>query len=252
MNKNIDDYWNTYREIYSFEESLKVYRERKALEFLESLGDDSMEILEIGFGFTPVFASFPKFRRYVGVEPGLDPYLAALEESANDNRVELKHGYFSEWSAELSGYSFDAIVVTAVLGEVDNAFKFLQSLGNLMEPKTTVYVNVANSNSMHRIIGMAAGLLPSLDDFSERQAKLGARELFNLHKLEQAISSALPKVEILNSGSFFLKPFTHDQMDAALQSGALTEDVLESLYLASKHFPDFGAELFAVFRRKIE
>ena len=36
MNKDIDQYWENYQEIYSFEEILKEYREKKILEFLKS------------------------------------------------------------------------------------------------------------------------------------------------------------------------------------------------------------------------
>ena len=34
MKKDINKYWDKYKEIYSFEEIIKVYREKKAIEFL--------------------------------------------------------------------------------------------------------------------------------------------------------------------------------------------------------------------------
>ena len=66
--KQIDQYWDDYQEIYSYEEILKVYREKKALDFIESINPSSL--LEIGCGFTPIFEKYNKFESCTIIEPG--------------------------------------------------------------------------------------------------------------------------------------------------------------------------------------
>ena len=52
MKKNINEYWDKYQEIYSFEEFSAVYRERELLN-LVSFTDKN--VIEIGCGFKPIF-----------------------------------------------------------------------------------------------------------------------------------------------------------------------------------------------------
>ena len=72
MTKDINKYWDKYKEIYSFEEIIKVYREKKAIEFLCKY--KAKKILEIGCGFTPGFTKYKDFDSYTVVEPGNDAY----------------------------------------------------------------------------------------------------------------------------------------------------------------------------------
>ena len=63
MTKDINKYWEKYQEIYSFEEVLKSYREKKMLDFLKKYS--AKNILEIGCGFTPSFLKYKNFESYV-------------------------------------------------------------------------------------------------------------------------------------------------------------------------------------------
>lgn len=246
--KSINDYWQRYREIYSFESTLSIYRERKAVEFVQSLGSSSIRILEIGFGLRPIYKSLADFGAYTGIEPGLEPFEVVFAESANDDRIQVQHGFFNQWAPELRDSEFDAIISIGVLQDVADPRGFLHELGTLMGPQTLVYLNVPNANSLHRVIGLNSGHLASLEDMSGRQIALEAKNLFTEETLIQLITSSIDNVAIRNSGSFFVKPFTHAQMEEIMNREILGVDVMEGLYGSSEALNGFGAELFVIFQ----
>jgi hypothetical protein len=50
--------------------------------------------------------------------------------------------------------------------------------------------------------------------------------------------------QVVEQGSFFIKPFTHAQMASLQAAGLMTDLMLDGLYKLSKHFPDNGSEIF--------
>ena len=248
MPEDIERYWEKYSSLYGFEESLRIYREKNAVSFLESLQSRSLRILEIGCGYTPIARAFPTFSSYVAIEPGSAPHEASSELEKTDERVSVKLGRLSDWEDWLIAQNFDAIVATGVLHEVDNPMSFLKSIGKLMGRETQTYLNVPNSQSLHRRLGQMAGLLSSLEQLSPRGLQIEQREVYDAGKLRQQIQTAIPEAEIVNEGSFFLKPFSHPQMQSLVATGLLGREGLDALYQISEQFPDLGAELFAVFK----
>ena len=248
MPEDIERYWERYSSLYGFEESLRIYREKKAVSFLESLQSRSLRILEVGCGYTPISRAFPTFHSYVALEPGSAPYAASSELEKTDERVTVKLGRLSDWEDWLITQDFDAIVVTGVLHEVDDPMSFLKSIGKLMGRETKTYLNVPNSQSLHRRLGQMAGLLSSLEELSPRALEIEQREVYDAGKLRQQIRNAIPETEIVKEGSFFLKPFSHRQMQSLVDTGLLGAEGLDALYQISEQLPDLGAELFAVFK----
>jgi len=247
----IDKYWQVYQEELGFEKILGKFRQKKAKEVLESLQNPSLRILEIGCGFTPVVELYSDFRSYLGIEPGSDPFSFLENFARDDDRVTVKKGFFSDLEADLGGSEFDAILMSSVLAEgtVADESALLSGASRLLASCGVFYVNVANANSMHRILGREMGVLRSLDEPSEVQQSLGVRKIFDSIKLEAVIKAAVPDAKIVDSGSFFVKPFTDSQLEAARLSGVLSDDLFEALFSVSRFFPNYGAELFSVFTK---
>ncbi|MCV3413760.1 hypothetical protein L8V81_03235 [Campylobacter lari] len=49
---------------------------------------------------------------------------------------------------------------------------------------------------------------------------------------------------ILDSGSYFIKPFNHSKMSLCLENKIIDEKLLDGLYKLSDYIPEFGAEIF--------
>ena len=207
--KHINQYWDDYQENYSFEETLRIYREKKALEFVESMNPSSL--LEIGCGFTPIFEKYNKFDSCTIIEPGERAFKNALEKSISDSRLTCINS-FLENSQQLEGKKFDCIVSTGVLHETETPDTFLRVIRSLMHESTKVYINVPNSDSFHRVLAREMGLIKSVQDRSDRNILLKQSSIFNMDSLKQLIVDTIPDVKIDACKTFFIKPFTHQQM----------------------------------------
>lgn len=72
--------------------------------------------------------------------------------------------------------------------------------------------------------------------------------IFDMAQL-QALSASVG-FKVTESGSFFIKPFTHGQMMSLVAQGILTEQMLDGLWALTKHFPEAGSEIYVNLNRE--
>lgn len=60
----------------------------------------------------------------------------------------------------------------------------------------------------------------------------------------EVASKSNRRVEFADSGSFFVKPFTHAQMEQCLNNGVVGENVLDGLDKMIEFMPELGAEIY--------
>jgi len=53
----------------------------------------------------------------------------------------------------------------------------------------------------------------------------------------------------MDSGSYFIKPFTHAQMQQLIEAGILTTALIDGLIRMEQHLPGLGAEIFVNARK---
>ena len=246
--KNIDSYWDKYSLDYSFEFTLNIYRQRHLLKILNDL--KPKRILEIGGGYNPFCEEYLQFEEYTIIEPGTAPFNSLADRFSKNPAIAIHNQFFEDCVETLKNRSYDFIILNGVLHEVKDASLFLNLIEQFMSENTTMYVNVPNANSMHRLIGVASGFIQSVTDKTERNLALEQSEVYSPSSLKNLIDNALPDNLILQMGTFFLKPFTHSQMQECAEAGIIDEKVLDGLFNVSKEFPDFGAELYCLVRMR--
>ena len=245
MKKDINQYWDKYKKIYSFEEVLKIYREKKALEFINIR--KPKKILEIGCGFTPIFMSYYDFDECTIVEPGIEAYNSAKEKSIGNKKIDCFNDYFENTYQLLKSKSYDYIISTGVLHETSTPKDFLKTIKKLSNSNTEVYINVPNATSMHRVIAKEMGLINNVYERSERNIILKQNAIFDKTSLLDLITSTIPSAKIRECSSFFIKPFTHEQMMKSLGEKIISENIFDGLYKASNYYPNSGCELYCIF-----
>ena len=57
-------------------------------------------------------------------------------------------------------------------------------------------------------------------------------------------------IEILDSGSYWIKPFTHKQMAMMMNENIIDENILDGFEKMIKYMPELGSEIFVNFRIK--
>ncbi|MBR4328552.1 MAG: class I SAM-dependent methyltransferase [Candidatus Riflebacteria bacterium] len=243
--RNINDYTTTYKQ--SDFESIQVkYRRKKVLEQINKF--ESKRILEIGCGLEPLFSFYDKFEKYIIVEPSKEFYENAVKLAKSDNRIKCFKDYFGKDFIQnkyddLKSLKFDLIVCSSLLHEIEDVTSFLESLKKICSKDTVVHINVPNSRSLHRLLAKHIGLIKDEHQMSERNILLQQQRVFDLDSLSKVLNEA--GFKILDKGSYFIKPFTHAQMEKLIESGICDDKMLDGFFSLVDDLPEYGSEIYA-------
>jgi hypothetical protein len=109
-----------------------------------------------------------------------------------------------------------------------------------------VHVNVPNVYSFHRLLALEMGLIQSVFEISETEVAFGRHTRFDMRKLRALVEEC--GFRVVDSGSYYLKPFTHAQMDRIVEQGILGATFFDALERMTKYAPDLGCEIFVDLR----
>ena len=239
--RDIKDYTKVYKQ-NGFENIQVFYRRKKVLEIINKL--KPKRILEIGCGMEPLFPFYSNYEKFVVIEPSKDFYENAIKLSDKNNKVTcINQCLDSEFIKNNQIVSdFDLIICSCLLHEIENTDSFLKAIHNLCNQDTVVHINVPNSHSFHRLLAKHIGLIKDEHQLSERNVLLQQQRVFDLSSLEKTLIEA--GFYIIDKGSFFIKPFTHSQMEKLIESGICDDKMLDGFFSLTEDLPDFGSEIF--------
>ena len=240
-NRDITNYQEEYDK-HSFENIMVEYRRKCVLEQMEKY--NTQTILEIGCGHEPIIKYYSNYERMVVVEPGDDFYNSSLtyKNKNKDKNIECFHALIEDVINDLKNIRFDFIIISSLLHELKNNLEILRKITHLCHKKTIVHINVPNKKSIHRILAYRSGIIPSLDERSDTQIRLQQNEFFDLPELNEFIGEA--GLTSKEEGSYFVKPFTHGQMNDLLKNGVIDKVILDGFYQLAADFPENGSEIY--------
>lgn len=240
--RDIKDYTDKYVD-EPFEATMVEIRKRTVIEQCNKYKHDN--ILEIGCGMKPFFVDFKDYRNMVIAEPGESfvenaKRLLALE----DKRIEVVHGFLEDKIEVIKslGIEFDYIILSSVLHELDDPQKMLSAIKELCSENTIVHINVPNANSIHRLIAIEAKLINDVHEQSVQMQKMQRRRTYDMDLLKGEMTAA--DLKVVDSGSYFIKPFTHFQMQRCLDEGIIDDNVIMGLENLVKYIPEYGAGIY--------
>lgn len=237
--RDIAKYTDDYNQP-NFEDYQVEFRRKKILEIIDKYKPQT--ILEIGCGMEPLFQFLNyKFEKYVIVEPSEVFYGNAVKKADKDKRIICHKKYFGIDHIEFN-LEFDMIICSSLLHEVDRPQELLDAIRNICTENTVVHINVPNANSFHRLLAKKMGLIKDEHEMSERNLLYQQHEVFDTASL--AVLLAQTGFEVVESGGYFVKPFTHDQMYQMMKNNIIDEKVLDGLYLMTEYLPDLASEIY--------
>ena len=151
-----------------------------------------------------------------------------------------------EAAAPALGEDFDLVVVSALLHEVIDCAALLDAVRSVCSPETIVHLNVPNARSFHRLLAVEMGLIETPTELSAAQIALQQHRTFTQGSL--AALAEAHGFRVIDQGGYFVKPFTHAQMQALQADGFLTPQMLEGLWGMARRMPDLGSEIFVNLR----
>lgn len=242
--RDLDRYQADYAAL-PFESIQAAYRRRRVMENLIRFG--AKHILEVGCGTEPLFLHHPGFRSMHVVEPAQQFHAKALAAANGRPDVCVLLGSLQQLVPVLKEKAFDCIVLSSLLHEVPDPAALLASARALCAKNTTLHIYLPNANSFHRLLAREMGLIKDIHELSATQSQMQQSATYDSETLGALLKGA--GLDVLETGSFFIKPFTHAQMAALREQGLLTDAMLEGLYAMGRHLPDIGSELYAIARK---
>ena len=235
------EYYSNYTEL-PFENLLRKYRNIKVFEKLNEY--PHKKLLEIGCGPDPLFKQIDSFERIVVVEPD-DLFFAEAKQEAQDIvNVVVVQGLIENISQELEHYDFDFIIIAAFPHEVSDRDAILQAVRRLCSENTIVYSYVPNARSFHRLLAEKSGIIDTIYQRSDHDIVFDRQEVFDTGSFTELFEQN--GFQIIEKGSYFLKPFTHEQMQLLVDKGIFDETLLNGFYHMSDYLPDMGSELWII------
>lgn len=237
--RDIDKYAQEYVK-HDFEEKQVFYRRKKILEIMNTY--PHKRILEIGCGKEPLFQYVNDFEEYTVVEPSNLFFEHAVTLSENDSRITNIHDFFGKSILLAAGAKYDFVICSSLLHELEDPMEILEKVYEIADDNTVFHINVPNAKSLHRILALESGLIENLYQVSDRGKLYQQAGVFDLDSLKQLAENNGFKV--MESGSYFVKPFTHKQMGRLLDEQIIDERVLEGFYNLAKYLLDYGSEIY--------
>ncbi|WP_234284776.1 class I SAM-dependent methyltransferase [Campylobacter molothri] len=244
QNRDIEKYSQDYiNNEYNFEEIMVHYRRKKVLETLNKYNPKN--ILEIGCGTDSIFNYYKNFNKVIIIEPSDIFFNKAIRDLENHN-IEIFNDFLENKVNLLKkNHNFDFIICSGLLHEVNNPDSFLKDILKVCNKGTIIHINVPNSKSFHLLWAYKSGLINKLGNLTNTAIKFQQNTTFDLNKLTQFVKNHIGGgCMILDSGSYFVKPFNHAKMSLCLENKILDEKLLDGLYKLSDYMPEFGAEIF--------
>jgi 2-polyprenyl-3-methyl-5-hydroxy-6-metoxy-1,4-benzoquinol methylase len=223
-----------------FESEQVRYRKRTTVESMRRY--NARHILEVGCGLDPIFMHFDDFESLDIVEPSENFFRTAENAAKGRANIRLHAGTLETAASSLTDRSFDFVLVSSLLHEVENPKELLSVARSLCGDRTVVHIVVPNARSLHRLLAVEMGLIDSIFVHSDTQKTMQQHGTFDLETLADLLKSC--NFSVIDSGTFFVKPFTHAQMAELSERGFLTQQMLDGLYGLTKYLPEFGSEIF--------
>ena len=235
MERNIEKYVEDYKN-QPFRQDHELIRKEFLIEHLRKM--DFRSILEVGCGFDSIANSLDSEKSITVLEPS--KFLC--NKLANENKeVEIINGFFEDEYQRISKKKYDIIVVSSLLHEIINPDIFMKKLYKCSKG-SLIHINVPNANSFHRLLALESGLIENLDDKSVTNELLQQNSIYDLKSLKEIAKSH--GFQIVNEGSFFIKPFTHEQMEYIFKSEKFDRSIIKGLCKMVNYFPQYGSEIF--------
>ena len=239
MARDIHDYTEQYQRL-PFEPIQASYRRRKVLQEIERY--KPRRLLEIGCGQQPLFVDLPEVICTV-IEPSHAFAEHACQLAAGRKDVRVLKGFAEDYAPEPGEAGYDMVILSCLLHEVDDPQALLSGVRRWCTAQTVLHVNVPNARSLHRLLALAMGLIPSLHATSQTQRTMQQRGIYDAESLKAELARA--GFVVREEGTLFVKPFTHAQMQALVDQRFMNAEMLDGLERLVDQLPDLGSELWA-------
>lgn len=172
----------------------------------------------------------------VTVVEGAKIFLEQLQAKVNAPNLTLVHSLFEEYSTT---EKFNTIFMTHILEHLDNPVAVLKHSQQWLAAQGRVLIAVPNANSLHRLVGVKLGMLPTKDALNEQDLLLGHQRVYTPELLRQQIQEA--GFKIIHWGGIMIKPLSNRQIEQQWSA-----ELIEAYLELGEEMPELASELYVV------
>ncbi len=227
-----------------FENILREYRKKNITEILKKYSYKSF--LEIGCGPDPLAKDITNFDKIVVVEPGKLFYHMVKMQTNGDPKITVINDLVENVVNKLKKKTFNFIVIGGFLHEIDNPEIVLEAVRKICSKHTIVYSFVPNAKSFHRLLAFKMGIIKDIYEKSSHDKMFCRQKVFDIETFNTLFTKN--GFNVIDSGSYFMKPFTHNQMSDLLDYRFIDKSFLDGFDKMIDFLPDMGAEIWNISR----
>lgn len=208
--------------------------------FIQMLKEDldPGQTLEVGCADGYLAKSLAKYTTHI---TGIDGSKKLIER-AKRRRIKnatFIHSLFEEYEPQIK---FDYIILCDILEHVIDPVNLLKFSRKWLKGNGKILIISPNANSIHRQIGLLAGMINDVHELNATDMKVGHRRIYDSKILKKDIKKA--SLRIIKEDGFFLKPLSDSQMED------LQDEVINAFYLIGEQVPyDLLALLYFVCKK---
>jgi 2-polyprenyl-3-methyl-5-hydroxy-6-metoxy-1,4-benzoquinol methylase len=147
-------------------------------------------------------------------------------------------GYVSLFEDFAPGRQFDTLIMGHILEHVADPVAILLRAHSWLKKDGVVVITVPNAGSLHRMVGVAMGMLPDIHSFSPGDIALGHRRVYDRSLLRKDVEAAGFQCGLLTG--VVLKPLSNAQMDS------WTPELRSAYFALGEKLPDQACVLLAI------
>jgi SAM-dependent methyltransferase len=248
-NERAAKYQAAYLADYGFESVMVHYRRNLVLERLEQVRPK--RVIEIGCGSELLYERWLELggsaESWVIVEPA-EQFSEIARQSGLPNLTVLR-AFFEDAVTEITERMPDGpdlVICSGLLHEVPSEKALLAAIHEVMGASSLLHLNVPNSESLHRRLARAMGLITDTKTLSERNVSHAQPRVYDISTLKADLIEA--GLSVIDEGGYLIKPFTHGQMEKI--APVIGSSVLDGLFQLGKELPDLASEIYVEARRE--
>lgn len=227
--KPLDQYAKAYMPGFSYALDNELILNWYPHRIIRQVRTGSLLELGVGHGYATRILN-DHFDRHVVLD-GSAAIIAQFRDQNPDLSLDLVEGYFENFDSD---EKFDVICMGFVLEHVEDPAEILKYYRRFLKPGGSLFITVPNAESMHRRVGLAAGLMTDLFALGEGDRQLGHKQLFSVASMGELLERGGYKVT--SCEGLFFKPFT----TAQIQQLQLSPQILEGLMHVGIAYPELS------------
>ena len=167
---------------------------------------------------------------------GSEIFLQQVRQKVRANNLFLVHSLFEEFYTDKK---FNTIFMSHILEHLDDPIALLIKSKDWLAHGGRLLIAVPNADSIHRIVGVKLGMLPTKGSLNEQDVILGHKRVYTPKLLKRHVRRA--GFKIVHFGGIMIKPLSNRQIE-----DRWSDKLIDAFFAISDDLPGLCSEIYVI------